>query len=201
MSNVQPIFAPKGEKPQWEYLFDVLRLKQVNEVATYEELSEAVGFNVRQNRSPLYLAQKQLEKQHLRTIVVEKGVGYRIAEATEHEELARNHQKRGRRQIKRAIDKIVYVDRGRLTPEAVKRFDAIQMTLARQEDLIKRNDVRLTNVEKAIQATRQATAKTAEELEAKQAKMIEALKRHGINIDAEGDEVAESPTAEPSTDQ
>ncbi len=177
------LFQPKREKPQWEYLYDLLVTKQVNEVITYEDLSDAVGFNVRANRGPIYQAQRHLERSNHRTIGVVKGVGYRIVDAAEHEGLARGHQNRGRRQIKKALDKIVYVDRGRLTPALVKRFDAIQMTLNRQEELIRRNDIRLANVEKAITETRAATKQTSEQLAAQQQKMIEAMKRAGMSIE------------------
>ncbi len=148
------LFKPKAELPQWKMVYDELQMLNVGETIEYEALAAAVGFDVRSNRSPIYKAQRVLETEQHRTIANVLGVGYRVVEALEHETLARKHHKRSKKQLSKATARIRSADRSKLSAEDRKRFDAIELNLSRQSEMIRRLDNRVQQVESAVKESR-----------------------------------------------
>lgn len=170
-------FSPRGDRPQWQVVLDLLEDKQIDDVITYDELNEALDVeDFRKNRSPIYKAAAVWGEMRKRALAPVNNVGYRVVDAPEHELLARAQHRKSKRALRRGRTLITNADRTRLTPEDRVRFDHMEETLGRHEDMIRRLEGRQTRTEKALRETRVASEAT----EAKVSAIEETLKRHGI---------------------
>lgn len=183
-------FEPKGDAPEWQLVYDVISQKNINDIVTHEELSEALGRDFLANRSPFYKAQKVMLEQKLRALSPVLGIGYRVVEAKDHERLARKEHKSGRRKVKKALGLVKHADRSEMTPEVRQKFDAIQVNLAGQDDFIRRIDIRTQRHETAIRASQEnqraledkveSQDERVARLEDQQRRLAEAMERKGI---------------------
>lgn len=176
--NLKP-FEIKGEAPQWSLIYDILATKNIGDVATYAELSEAIDADIRTTRAPFYKAANQLLEQKLRGTEVVPNVGYRIVEASEHQRLARGQHKKARRRIRQAIRIVDGTDRSLLDPQGRSEIDAIKINLSRQADAIRRLENRQTRSEAALKAVEKTVESDSDRI-AKLEKLAEDLKRKGL---------------------
>lgn len=153
-------FVPKGTVSEWRMLYELLSAKDFGELATFEEMDEALGRDFRANRSPLDRARRELQMDR-KTLITERGHGYRIAQAREHADNAVTHHRRARRQLGRAKSEVSSADRNRLTTDEATRADSIEQCLAGQIEKTKRLEQRVARVE--VKAG--ATAERVSELE------------------------------------
>lgn len=179
------MFQMKGDRPQWQVIYDRLASMKVGEVIKDEELfgllPDAPEASV---RGAFWRAVRQVEDDHSRTLDRVRTIGYRVVEAREHEGLARRQHKKAKRRIKSAIRKAHSADRTKLTPEERKRLDGIEDHLSRQADMIRRLDERVSKTEARTARTEKDTAQLADRIDGLKA----LLKRHGIDDETEGDE-------------
>lgn len=187
------MFETKFDRPMWRIIYEDLLVKcDIGDVVTYEQmravLPEVSEMGIRQ---AYFRALREIQVEKRRTFANVRNVGYRMVEAAEHERLARAHHKRGKRQIKKAIDKVRSADRSRLSHEDRARFDAMEATLGRHSEMIDRLDGRVARQEKALRdARRQAAEEVAaareqastevSAVETRLSKLEEALQRAGI---------------------
>ena len=130
------MFEVKGERAQWRVLYDRLAAMDVGDVIKDDELAgllpDAAEGSI---RSAFYRAQRETEDRHKRTFARVRTVGYRMVEAIEHEDLARGHHKRARRQLRSAWRKAHSADRAKLSQQERQRLDQIEMNLAQQREM------------------------------------------------------------------
>lgn len=93
-----------------------------------------------------------LEPERSRTLRRVRRVGYRMIEALEHEDAAREQHKRARRSLARARRKVESADRALLSSADRRRFDAMEDHLRRQADMLKRLEERQDRVEQRVGA-------------------------------------------------
>lgn len=176
------LFTPVGEKSKRELVVDLFADKDYGHTVTYEELADLLNQDIRNgNRSAIYDAQKTLEKNHKKTIVVEQGVGYRVADPNEHIGLAISHQKRAKRQIRKSISKASATERSALTSSDQARLDLIETNLRRQQRELGRLDSKVSTVEKRVTTQEEETKKANSRYLA----IVDALKSAGIEIKEE----------------
>lgn len=176
MTTTTP-FEPIGDTPRWRIVLDLLEPLDVDDVLTYEQLNEALDVvDFRANRSPLYKAARVWGAARMRALEPVANIGYRVVEAREHEALARRQHLKSRRALSRGRTLLRNADRSRLPPEDVARFDSMEHTLARHEDMIRRLDARQEKTDRILHETRQTGAAT----EARVAELEEKLRRHGL---------------------
>lgn len=130
------MFEIKGERPQWETVYDLLSPRDVDDLITFDVFSEALGTDFRTHRSPLYKAIEVLQRENHRTVDNVKNVGYRIVAASEHARLAQRQIRKAGRSTKRGKGKALSANRAELTPDGVKTVDAILLRLAGIESAI-----------------------------------------------------------------
>jgi hypothetical protein len=183
MPTREEIFTPKGVKPQWEMVYDLFKPLEYDEVLSYEQAQSALGWDLRQNRAPLYKAMRKLEENDHRTLAVESGVGYRVARPTEHETLGRKHHHRSRRQLKKAVSKFRSADRSQIPPEQAVRLDRLELTTGRIADQVRRLDERQKHIEKVVKDNREEALEGISDIGERVEKMREALERHNIKLD------------------
>jgi hypothetical protein len=117
----RPFFAPKdGEKSQAERVYDLLRGLQPGDVLEYKQVIEVEDLDLQGDRSPIYGAQKLLEKNDRRTVEAVPNVGYRVVEADEHARLASNHTRKAKRQYGKAKRRVTFVREDELTSDAAR---------------------------------------------------------------------------------
>jgi hypothetical protein len=94
----------RKEPSKTERIYEFLaeRAEVVGTVITFEEMTVAVGFDVRGSFGLFRNAQRRLLERNRRALKSERGVGYRVVAATDHEALAYRHQLRSARQIELA---------------------------------------------------------------------------------------------------
>lgn len=173
-------FTPKADVAEWRLIYDVLSGRDVGDVVTHQEMSDALGRSFAANRSPFYKAARVWGEKNLRALVPVPGQGYRVVEAIEHEDIARRHHKRSRRALGRSRFAIRTVDRSRLDPENLRRFDNMEINISRQQDMLRRLEARQTKTETRI------AEQTAdhEQTKARLARLEEALRSRGFSFEA-----------------
>jgi alkylated DNA nucleotide flippase Atl1 len=166
------MFDVIGEKPRWELIYDSLAGLDVGDVVTYEQLAAAIGVDdFEPYRSSWYKAANRFGEDNQRAFRAVNGVGYRVVDAIEHADIAKAHHRKSKRQLRKGRAVLRNADRSRLSTEDSKRFDDMQATIGRHEDLIRRLDVRQERTEKAVAAA----AKKHDVTDARIAKLEAAL--------------------------
>ncbi|MDE2106121.1 MAG: hypothetical protein KGL39_53355, partial [Patescibacteria group bacterium] len=145
------MFQVKGELPEWKLIVDVLNTKQIGDVLAFEELDKVLGRDFRSSRTPIYKANAAWGGEQHRSLVAVPNIGYRVIDASEHEDLARRHHRKGRRSLKRGMTAARNADRSLLSQEERDRLDAIELNLSRQAAFMRRLDVRVEKVEKRVE--------------------------------------------------
>lgn len=167
-------FEPKGDRPQWESVYDLAKNAKPSTVLTFAELSEVLGYDVSAqgaSRTPILRASERLLESENKVLHSVRGVGYRVAEPSEQEGLARGRQKRARKQIAKGVALVVNVDRNALTAEQRNSVDALCQVLTAQNAMLRRHDRRIGSVERTIR-----------EVDDRVSAMEALLRRHGIPV-------------------
>lgn len=174
------LFTPKNGVAQWRTVYEHLATMSVGDVITHEQLAgllpEAAESSL---RSAFYRAVKELEDENSRTFASVRGVGYRMAEAREHEGLAQDHHRRSRRQLGRAKRKLISADRSRLTPDEKARFTALEVHVSQQQEMLRRLSAKQTAMQEVQVKTSGDVAAISEQVE----RLTALLERHGITSD------------------
>lgn len=103
-----------------------------------------------QVRQAVSAARPLLLRDHKRALVAERGRGYRVAHPREQSGIAQVHRRKADRQINNAIAMVTYVDESKLTPEELKRNEAIRMVLTNLHTRLNGAESRLEQLERAV---------------------------------------------------
>lgn len=98
------MFIPKTEDAVWRDLYEAIKDRPRGDLVTYEELDAMVmSGDIRgRDRWQIYRSDEELRRVDQKTLVNIRGVGYRIALAEEHLDVANTHRLRGKRQARKA---------------------------------------------------------------------------------------------------
>lgn len=147
-------FEPIGEQARWRTLVDVFAKVDRGDVVTIEALAEELGLDPVRDRRAIQAAvnqsQKTLSREHDRSLVAVRGVGYRVALPDEHVDLAGRQQRKGRRALQRAQTHVDHVDLSSLSDEGRQIVYAAARALAWQQQQIKRLDLRQKDLERVL---------------------------------------------------
>ena len=143
-------FTPKGTQPEWRLLYDLVHGQPVDTVFKYDQFDKALGRDFREDRGPLARLQDELLSQDKRVLINVRGIGYRVAKAKEHGDLAAGQRKRARRAVRKGVRIAAGTDRSALTADERKRIDAMEHNLREQENMLRRHDERIGKAEKAV---------------------------------------------------
>jgi hypothetical protein len=177
----EEMFRPKGEVAEWRLLYDEFRKHDAGDVVSYERMSEVLGRDFRLSRVPVQRAMRELETADHRTLVCERGTGYRIAAAAEHEHLARVHSRRSRRQLGKAAAKARSANRAELTAEQARRLDDMEMHFSEHAGMLSRLDNRDRQREAELRALRRDTSADIAAIDDRLSRVTELLERHGFD--------------------
>lgn len=163
-------FEPIGELARWRVLVDEFANVDRGTVITYEELGKVLGLDPaneadkRAIRSAVYHATRALSKDHDRSLVAVRGVGYRVVLPGEHVELAGRQQRKSTRALVRAKTHVDHVDLSELSDEGKRIVHATASALAWQQGQMRRMDIRQRDLEKVVASVVTKQDRTEEEV-------------------------------------
>lgn len=162
-------FDPIGDRARWRVIYELLQAVPVDDVLPYERIAEKLDLNADDDRHTIQMATrragKELEQVEKHAIESIPNVGYRVVPPRENLRLARGHQSRAGKQLKRGHSKVVNVDFNEIEPEARKAFEVVAQAFAMQMEFNSRLDVRQKRIEKVVESVSERTERTAAELE------------------------------------
>lgn len=177
------MFETKYDRPMWRIVYEHAVTLNVGDILTYDKLAELLPDASEQTRrGALARAVKQIEDDKQRTLANVRLVGYRVVEAKEHEGLARSHHKRSKRQLVKAARKVCSADRSKLSEADKRRFDALELNLTAQLQMIRRLDDRVTANEVALKDARRQTASSLAVVSDKVERLEAVLRRAGLTV-------------------
>lgn len=169
-------FEPKGDVAEWRLIYDEVRGLAVDEVLLLERLEEVLGRPVERNRTPVYRAIRELERNHHRTLATIRGVGYRVAKPDEHLGLGLAHSSRARSELRRGLERSESADRSKLDPSVTSRLEAFESTTSRLVEFLGHMSKTVDQHASQIAEVRRDSQGTADRVEA----VERALREHGM---------------------
>lgn len=155
------IFEPKNEKPLWQMLHERLVEYEVNEVITFDEITEALGQDAQTSRTAIYRAAKELLKTNNRYLEAVRNVGYKVIDGMDIVDVADFRHTKAKRQIKRASFELKGIATVRLSPDDKKR---LQDFMAYNANIKAAFSNSINRIEKATQVVQVAQAFTEDEI-------------------------------------
>lgn len=152
-------FTPTGEQARWRVIYERLQKMEVDGVLTYEEMGELLDLNPVSDRHTLQMAMRraalELEQVDKHAVDAVRGVGYQVVQPSEHLVLARRHQKKAGRSLKRGRSKAENVNFNEIGPETQRAFLVVASAFQAQMNIIQSLDIRQRNLETAVAAVHQ----------------------------------------------
>lgn len=178
------MFEIKGREAQWKTIYREVRKLPVGTIVTLEELIAMVpAAQLTSVRPAFYRALKEMEYADSRTFVTVRGVGYRVAEAKEHHDLAKRQQLFAKRRIDVGLRKAAAADRTALTPDERQRLDALEHHLRRQQSFMRQLANRTTKVEQRVEEVAVETIESSLKIHDRVDQLYKLLKRAGIDTE------------------
>ena len=140
------MFTPINEVSRRQQLVDLIADAHPGTVIGYDELGELFGIEDRNAiQRAVNGAKSSVEKNTKRALEAVPNKGYRVVDASEHYGLAIHHQRKGRKQLRRAMSKVNNVELGELTQDQRTVVIAARVALAAQADFERRADLKYAN--------------------------------------------------------
>lgn len=176
-------FEPIGDLARWRQLVPLFVETPRGSTVTHEELAKALDLDPESetDRKAIRAAVRQaaihLSREHDRSLSAVRGVGYRVARADEHVELASGQQRRSRRALSRAKQHVDHVDLSELSEEGRRIVHAAASALAWQQQQIRKLDLRQAGLERVVESIANKADVTDERLAALEREIAE-LREH-----------------------
>jgi hypothetical protein len=175
------VFEVKGDRAQWRMVFDALVDMKIGDTITDDEIAALLPDAAEGSiRGAFYRAQTEMENERKRSFARVRGVGYRMVQAVEHGDLARQQHRKAKRRLKAAHRKAHSADRSLLTQEERQRIDALEINLSRQRDMISRLSGRVEKLDASLKDARRDQKADAAQLSDRVDRLAALLEKHGI---------------------
>lgn len=149
-----PFQPADGNEARWKKVYQRIKGMPVDSVLTYTELGEMFpGLDRGSLQTVIRRAQKEFLEKDRRTLRNVRGEGYRAAAPDEHVQIARWHQERSVKSLRRGHDAVTHVDYNEMSPEVRALTEATGRALANQLDYIRRMDIRQKRLEEVLTET------------------------------------------------
>ena len=153
------MFQTIGRKSRRQQVIDKIAPVPVGEVVKYEELEDMLNMDRLKMQAVVNAAKTGLQKEHQKSIVAVPTVGYRVLLPEEHIQLAKRHQKKGRRQTRRSKSAVVNTDYAQLSEIDRVKYDIAVATLRALETFEHRADLRYASRERVESFINQQASK------------------------------------------
>lgn len=149
-----PFEPADGVEARWKKVYHVLKGMKTGDILTYELLGEMFpGLERHSLQSVIRRAAKEFLQENNRGLRNQRGAGYRVIDPAEHVEVARWHQERSVKSLRRGHDAVTHVDYNGMSPEVRALTEATGRALTNQLAFMQRLDVRQRNLEERLDAT------------------------------------------------
>lgn len=167
-------FKSSGARARWREIYDHAAELKPGDIITYDTLTELLGYNPAKqgaSRTPIARAGQELLTKRSRMLIAVRGVGYKIAHASEHEVKARGYQKSARRRMRSAVATTTHVDRNELSIAQRKSIDAFTDALVFQASVLDRHETQIADLRR-----------TVTQVDDKYDVLVAALQSQGISV-------------------
>lgn len=177
------MFETKGDRAQWRTVYDHLVTMNIGDAVTDEEIVALIPDAAEGSvRGAFYRAMTEMENERKRSFARVRGIGYRMVQAVEHGDLARQQHRSAKRRLKVAHRKAHSADRSLLTQEERQRIDAMEINLSRQRDMVSRLSGRVEKLDASLKDARREQKTDAAVLSDRVDRLAELLAKHGIGV-------------------
>lgn len=157
-------FETIGDVSRKSMVVQTLSSANYNDLVPYKLLEELLEVDRNVVQSVVNQAKLALEQDHLKSVVAERGMGYRVVHPGEQRGLAVAHQQKARRSLRRSLSKVTNVDVAQLSDGEKTAVTLAATAIGLQLDYARRNDIRAKRHEQMIEATQQQSARTGQEV-------------------------------------
>ena len=168
-------FEPVGELARWRVLVRRFAAVDRGVTLTYEELGAALDLDPVKDRRSIAAAvreaSKALSRDHDRSLVAVRNVGYRVVLPDEHLDLAGRHQRKARSQLVKSKTHVDHVDVSGMSEEGRAIFVAAARAIAWQQQQIRRIDLRQQDLERVVDSITTRVERSEEETSARLAEL------------------------------
>ena len=124
------MFESRQQRAEWEMIYEKFNWEPGN-LITFYELSEILGRNFLNCRTPIYRVKKEITANHGLVLKSERMVGYSVINPEENREMAIYHGKKGKRQINKANFIIRNTDLNKLSSEGRILMEILDNNISR----------------------------------------------------------------------
>ena len=166
MSRDRFVISRLDGRSNGQVILDLVKAGTPGEVYTYEALGAALSegtdraYGVSEVRSVVIGTFSRLLKEQQRTLYNVRGVGYRLAHANEHNQLARVRTRRADVQMRRGFHTLQHVRWDEMDPTARRVHEGTLMVVGALYQQQQAMDRRLRSVEDAIRGLTQPAPKS-----------------------------------------
>lgn len=168
-------FTPVGEVARWRLVYQLMQRADVGDTITYKSMAKVLDLNSETDRDTIraavHRAAREYERNEKRAIDAVPNVGYRVVAPAEHLTLARRHQRKSYKALRRSHSKAVNVDVTGMPMEMRKGFEVVARALAMQMEFNRRTDIRQKRLEEAVESMGERSDKTEAELQELRARL------------------------------
>ena len=161
-------FTPAGDRARWKVIYDQLAKLPTGGIITYAELGALLGLDPDADRHKIQMAMRRAAQEHLstdlRSITSVQNTGYQVVETERKLAIARQHQGKAARSVRRGRDHVIHADLAGLDPDTRAVFEAMAWKFTQQDEAIRRLDVRQRRHERQLAAAQSAHQQTQEQL-------------------------------------
>lgn len=174
-------FEPAGETARWRLIYALLKRTPVDSILEYDVMATTLDLDALKDRHTIQVSMRraavELEKVEKHAVEAVPNVGYRVVTAEEHLRLARYQQGRSSKALVRGHSKVINVDLSHVNPEIRQAFEIVAAAFSMQMEFNRRTDVRQKKLEQSLEAMRERSTRTDEEVAELRARLDRLEKR------------------------
>lgn len=164
-------FRPLGRAARWRILYDDLLVPAViGDVVTFDQMGEALDLHPTNDRGKIRSALKRAEQEFLEenghALKPVRDIGYEVASAAGHIELAYHQQRRATGALERGHLLMTQLDLSGVDANLCNVIATIGNAFEFQRQINQKLDVRQRRLEEALESTRSKNDRTSDEVEA-----------------------------------
>jgi len=156
-------FTPKdGKQAIWKYIYDAVKEYTCGKEFSYAQLADMTGFKreiIQQSKTKV---NNELKKVHKKLLTNIRGVGYKMAEPTEHIIEAKSHEKKGNRQTKKARTLLDNIDTSKMTIDEKMRLEAYTLHMQNKLLMVRKRNLESLDLTKKAQKNTKKSAESQE---------------------------------------
>lgn len=168
-------FTPAGDRARWKVIYDQLAKLSTGGTLTYTEIGRMLSLDPDEDRHKIQMAVRRAAQEllqvDLRSVTSVPNVGYQVVETERKLAIAKQHQGKAVRAVRRGRSHVVNADLSGLDPDTRAVFEAMAWKFTQQDEAIHRLDVRSRRQERQLAAAQSAHEKTAEQVADIQARL------------------------------